>query len=118
MLLGSPAGRPGRYFICDAKLAALGWRERTPWEQGLRQTVAWYLEHVDGKGAEDAYWDKGAWACKFSCKGGDDLALTWRPARAAVQRAWRRRWSHTPTLPWPASTFEAFSVRKPSERRP
>lgn len=30
-----------RYFICDAKLAALGWRERTPWEAGLQSTVDW-----------------------------------------------------------------------------
>ena len=31
-----------RYFICDAKLLALGWRERTSWDEGLRKTLAWY----------------------------------------------------------------------------
>jgi len=42
-----------RYFICDKKLAELGWRERTPWREGLRKTVQWYL----GKG-RDGYWDE------------------------------------------------------------
>lgn len=46
-----------RYFICDAKLSALGWRESTPWEAGLQKTVDWYLRH-----AED-HWDKGGWMC-------------------------------------------------------
>ena len=41
-----------RYFICDKKLAALGWRETTTWEEGLRKTVNWYLE-TGGRG----YWD-------------------------------------------------------------
>jgi len=36
-----------RYFICDRKMHALGWRERTPWAEGLRRTVGWYL----GEGA-------------------------------------------------------------------
>ena len=31
-----------RYFICDKKLAALGWRESTPWAEGLAATAAWY----------------------------------------------------------------------------
>jgi UDP-glucose 4,6-dehydratase len=34
-----------RYFICDAKLAALGWAETIPWSEGLRRTVAWYAAH-------------------------------------------------------------------------
>lgn len=41
-----------RYFICDQKLAALGWKERTSWEQGVRQTVDWYLSHSHGE-----WWD-------------------------------------------------------------
>lgn len=41
-----------RYFICDKKLAALGWKETTTWEEGLRKTVDWYLE-TGGRG----YWD-------------------------------------------------------------
>jgi UDP-glucose 4,6-dehydratase len=43
-----------RYFICDKKLGALGWKETTPWEEGLRATVDWYLKHGFG-----AYWEHG-----------------------------------------------------------
>ena len=42
-----------RYFICDAKLAALGWAETTPWAEGLARTVAWYARHGLGAG----HWD-------------------------------------------------------------
>ena len=41
-----------RYFIDDKKLAALGWKETTSWEDGLRRTVEWYLRE-GGSG----YWD-------------------------------------------------------------
>ncbi|KAK9802929.1 hypothetical protein WJX73_009124 [Symbiochloris irregularis] len=34
-----------RYYICDNKLASLGWKERTTWEDGLKRTVDWYLAH-------------------------------------------------------------------------
>lgn len=34
-----------RYYICDSKLHALGWREETGWSEGLRRTVDWYLEN-------------------------------------------------------------------------
>lgn len=34
-----------RYFICDEKLLALGWKETIPWEEGLKSTVDWYLRH-------------------------------------------------------------------------
>jgi UDP-glucose 4,6-dehydratase len=44
-----------RYFICDAKLAALGWQEATDWADGLRSTVDWYLSN----GFSD-YWDSVA----------------------------------------------------------
>lgn len=43
-----------RYFICDKKLAALGWKERTSWQDGLRQTVDWYLNNGFA-----AYWERG-----------------------------------------------------------
>ena len=33
-----------RYFIGGGKLAALGWSERTSWEEGLRRTIDWYLD--------------------------------------------------------------------------
>lgn len=45
-----------RYFISDAKLAALGWRPVVPWDAGLAETVRWYLEH--GQRA-DEYWPYG-----------------------------------------------------------
>ena len=44
-----------RYFICDAKLQALGWRERTPWEEGLRKTLTWY----GTPGRVAAWWPMG-----------------------------------------------------------
>jgi len=31
-----------RYFICDSKLAALGWAPVTPWAAGMELTAAWY----------------------------------------------------------------------------
>jgi len=43
-----------RYFICDQKLAALGWVERTSWEDGLKRTIDWYLKH-----GFSSYWDYG-----------------------------------------------------------
>jgi UDP-glucose 4,6-dehydratase len=46
---------PRRYYICDNKLAALGWVERTSWEEGLRRTVDWYLKHGFA-----SYWDNGS----------------------------------------------------------
>ena len=36
-----------RYFLDDAKLRRLGWVERTPWEEGLRKTVEWYVANCD-----------------------------------------------------------------------
>ncbi|GJM90673.1 hypothetical protein PR202_ga06975 [Eleusine coracana subsp. coracana] len=36
-----------RYFLDDAKLKKLGWFERTPWEEGLRKTIEWYLANPD-----------------------------------------------------------------------
>jgi dTDP-D-glucose 4,6-dehydratase len=43
-----------RYFICDKKLLSLGWKEETPWEEGLQLTVDWYLKHGFAE-----YWDNG-----------------------------------------------------------
>jgi dTDP-glucose 4,6-dehydratase len=42
--------RPGhdfRYGVAWDRLAALGWRPETPFEDGLAITVAWYREHRD-----------------------------------------------------------------------
>jgi UDP-glucose 4,6-dehydratase len=33
-----------RYFIEDAKLAALGWSEKTTWEEGIKKTLAFYRD--------------------------------------------------------------------------
>jgi hypothetical protein len=44
-----------RYFICDKKLLALGWREEVDWETGLARTIAWYR----GAGGKRAYWENG-----------------------------------------------------------
>ncbi len=43
-----------RYFICDKKLHALGWKEMIGWEEGLRRTIDWYLTHQ-----EASYWNNG-----------------------------------------------------------
>jgi dTDP-glucose 4,6-dehydratase len=44
--------RPGhdrRYAIDDTKIAAeLGWRPAVDFEEGIRATVQWYLDHPDG----------------------------------------------------------------------
>ena len=55
-----PLPRPGppppcSTFAADAKLAALGWRERTPWQEGLAATVAWYAAH-----GADGWWEPAA----------------------------------------------------------
>ena len=45
MQLTNKLGPVHRYYICDKKLAALGWMEKTSWEEGLKKTIDWYLEH-------------------------------------------------------------------------
>ena len=37
-----------RYSISNDKLIQLGWSESVPFEEGLRQTVEWYLENYKG----------------------------------------------------------------------
>ena len=41
-----------RYFIDCRKLRELGWTEKVSWEEGLRSTIKWYLDHGEGSG----YW--------------------------------------------------------------
>jgi UDP-glucose 4,6-dehydratase len=43
-----------RYYICDKKLLELGWKETTPWLEGLKKTVDWYKEH-----GSSSYWTNG-----------------------------------------------------------
>lgn len=43
-----------RYFICDKKLNSLGWIEKVGWEDGLKRTIDWFLQHTDG-----SYWENG-----------------------------------------------------------
>lgn len=49
-LITHVADRPGhdrRYALDSAKLARLGWTPAHPFEEGLRDTVRWYLGHRD-----------------------------------------------------------------------
>jgi len=39
-----------RYAVDDSKLRALGWKQKVDWDQGLRDTVAWY------KTVPDSHW--------------------------------------------------------------
>ncbi|PNH00644.1 putative rhamnose biosynthetic enzyme 3 [Tetrabaena socialis] len=41
-----------RYYIGSSKLAALGWKESTSWEEGLKKTIDWYMGLKD----MDTYW--------------------------------------------------------------
>lgn len=43
-----------RYYICDKKLLALGWKEQVEWEEGLNSTVQWYLDN-----GFSTYWENG-----------------------------------------------------------
>ena len=43
-----------RYFVCDKKVAMLGWKERHTWEEILQKTIIWNLKH-----GLDAYWEHG-----------------------------------------------------------
>ena len=53
--------RPGhdrRYAMDGAKLAALGWSPRMPFDEGIAATVAWYREHEAWwRAARDDDWD-------------------------------------------------------------
>ncbi|MFC4011040.1 dTDP-glucose 4,6-dehydratase [Nonomuraea purpurea] len=40
-------GHDRRYSLDDSRLRALGYRPEVPFEQGLKDTVAWYAEHRD-----------------------------------------------------------------------
>lgn len=46
-----PPAAPLPPHSCDKKLLELGWQEQTPWEEGLKKTVDWYLKH-----AKREYW--------------------------------------------------------------
>ncbi|PNH03861.1 putative rhamnose biosynthetic enzyme 1 [Tetrabaena socialis] len=41
-----------RYYIGSSKLAALGWKESTSWEEGLKKTIDWYMGLKD----METYW--------------------------------------------------------------
>ena len=43
-----------RYYIDSSKLEALGWKETTTWEEGLKKTVMWYAD------TRVTYWDHGS----------------------------------------------------------
>ncbi|XP_013418715.1 dTDP-D-glucose 4,6-dehydratase-like [Lingula anatina] len=37
-----------RYVIDSSKLHLLGWKPKTSWEEGLKQTIQWYQKHGSG----------------------------------------------------------------------
>ncbi|PNH06230.1 putative rhamnose biosynthetic enzyme 1 [Tetrabaena socialis] len=41
-----------RYYIGSSKLAGLGWKESTGWEEGLKKTIDWYM----GLKNMETYW--------------------------------------------------------------
>jgi hypothetical protein len=43
-----------RYYICDKKLLALGWKEEETWEAGLAETIDWYINN-----GLSTYWENG-----------------------------------------------------------
>ena len=52
-----------RYALDGSKLAALGWRNRTPFAEGLAATVDWFVSHQDWwrdirAGDWDAYYER------------------------------------------------------------
>jgi CDP-glucose 4,6-dehydratase len=48
---GTPPGEVSRQWVDASKLqTATGWRPRTLLEDGLRRTIAWYREHLAGRG--------------------------------------------------------------------
>lgn len=42
-----------RYFICDSKLAALGWTPTTPWADGMAMTMEWYASNATDHWGKD-----------------------------------------------------------------
>jgi dTDP-glucose 4,6-dehydratase len=60
-LVREVADRPGhdrRYAMDGSKLHALGWRNRTTFDDGLARTVAWFAEHEDWwRTAKSGDWD-------------------------------------------------------------
>ena len=65
--------RPGhdrRYAMDGTKLAALGWRARVPFDEGLRATVAWYRDHADWTASAKS----GDWDAYYARQYGDRLA--------------------------------------------
>jgi hypothetical protein len=46
-----------RYYICDKKLLALGWKEEETWEHGLGETIDWYIK--TWKEGFGSYWENG-----------------------------------------------------------
>jgi dTDP-glucose 4,6-dehydratase len=72
-LVRSVPDRPGhdrRYAMDGSKAAALGWRARVPFEEGLPKTVLWYREHGDWTAAARS----GDWDAYYARQYGERLA--------------------------------------------
>ncbi len=82
-LVRSVPDRPGhdrRYAMDGARLAALGWRNRVSFEEGLRRTVDWFR-------ANEAWWRamrSGDWAAYYERQYGARLAAG-RPVEPPVE---------------------------------
>jgi dTDP-glucose 4,6-dehydratase len=78
--------RPGhdrRYAMDGSKLAALGWRNRTPFEQGLAETVDWFR-------ANEGWWRairSGDWDAYYERQYGSRLAGSVAAAPAVARDA-------------------------------
>jgi dTDP-glucose 4,6-dehydratase len=72
-LVRSVADRPGhdrRYAMDGSRLAALGWRNRVPFDEGIATTVDWFI-------ANDGWWRgvrSGEWDAYYARQYADRLA--------------------------------------------
>ena len=84
-LVRQVADRPGhdrRYAMDGSKLAALGWRHRSPFDEGLAATVDWFV-------ANEAWWraiKAGDWDAYYERQYGARLAASSAPAGAIRPR--------------------------------
>ena len=68
--------RPGhdrRYAIDSSRIEReLGWRPQTSFEEGMRRTIAWYLDHPDWVAAITSGSYRDWIATQYATRGGGD----------------------------------------------